>query len=348
MLLEEPPLKSNHPIYRLGCRVTVPARTSISVLDMNRFRPGIAGGGNLGFAFGAYTTIELTIAEQDEVLDTHSTYWQDERGALVSHVLKAWRDVSRLTFGYRVTVISVNSPHIGLASSGALQCAVWYALNHIHGYRFSDAQLRRLVAISYREVNQTKLEHGFTTGLSSFLGLYGGFAVVGPNLNALHHFHLPNWSAAIVLPRHTISTSFGTTEADVLMGRGRELDATYARHKQKIITSRLVPAIRRRDLAESGAAIESLQSTGSKMAEMEIYSQTITPTIQMLRQAGICCVFMSAVGPGLALVSEAPLVRLTVLLAELDVDVRWIGTLDNTGVQVVSVSTPDPHAGARA
>ena len=317
-------------------------------MDMNRFRPGIAGGGNLGFAFGAYTTIELAIAEQDEVLDTHGTTWQDDRSALVSHVLNVWRNVSKLVFSYRVTVTSVNSPHIGLASSGALQCAVWYALNHLHGYRFSDARLRHLIAISYREVNQTKLEHGFTTGLSSFLGLYGGFAVVGPYLNALHHFHLPNWSAAIVLPRHTTSTSFGATEAHVLMGKGRELDAAYARHKQKTIVSRLLPAIRRRDLAEIGPAIESVQSMGSKIAEMEIYSKTITPTIKILRQAGIFCVFMSAVGPGLALVSETPLVQFTALLTQLDVDVRWIGTLDNTGVQVASIAAPNPYTGVRA
>src|SRR5437660_475596 len=95
-----------------GCRISVPARTSVCVLDMNRFSLGEAGGGNVGFAVSALTDVEISPSNADEVVAEDGTPWWDERRALVSYVVDRWRSDRRLTNRYRVSVRRVNQAHI--------------------------------------------------------------------------------------------------------------------------------------------------------------------------------------------------------------------------------------------
>ncbi|MFI5259065.1 MAG: hypothetical protein ACHQ01_05585 [Candidatus Limnocylindrales bacterium] len=239
---------------------------------MNQFHAGAPGGGNLGFALEALTNIELRVSERDEVKDDVGGKWDDDRAQLILHVLRRWRELTGCYHMFSAAVHRANPPHIGLASSAALQLTSWIALNYMHGHPFSDARLRSEMAAAYMEATPgSGAVPGFTTGLSSFLGLYGGFAVVDDDLGAVLHVSVPEWSAAVVVPRGLVSMSWGEVEAEALTMDGPRLDHRDRDAKSAIISDQLIPAVVAGELAAVGRAITQVQSVGSKVAEIAIY-----------------------------------------------------------------------------
>jgi predicted sugar kinase len=299
---------------------------------MNQFHVGKAGGGNVGFALSAFTDVEVSESLNDEIANPDGTAWQDERRLILTHVLEQWRAANRTQGSYRIVVHRVNPPHIGLAASGALQLVAWYGVAALHS-PFSAEDLRRRVASSYRESVHGALVPGFTTGLSSFLGLVGGFAVVDTDLAPRSHMRVPNWTAAIVVEPSTSSVGFGEAEIQTLTGRAARLDAAARLTKDSLVNDILVPAVASANLEAVGRAVHELQSMGSKVAEIEIYEDRIARTLSILRSE-VECAFMSAVGPGIVVLSNASAGDLTTLLSRLPVTVVWCGHVDNVGLTI--------------
>jgi len=322
-------MRSSQDVVR-GCRVSVPARTSVCVLDMNKFTLGEAGGGNVGFAVSASTDVEISPSNADEVVADNGTPWHDERRVLVSYVVDRWRSDRRLSNRYRVSVRRVNQAHMGLASSASLQLATWCALAFLTD-SFSPEQIRSDVAATYREAVAGSLQPGFTTGLSSFLGIYGGFAVVEPNLKPRFHAPLPRWTAAVVVPTGTQAVGFGDEEIKTLTGAAAKLDLTAAIGKDGIVNELLIPAVRSADLSQIGSAVAELQSIGSKVAEIGLYGSRVSSMLERFR-AEFECAFMSAVGPGIVILTSRSHVDLRVLLRRFEVALMWAGYIDDVGL----------------
>jgi predicted sugar kinase len=298
---------------------------------MNEFRPGAAGGGNVGFAFGARTELRVEVSASDAVVHSDGSTWTDQRASLIRHVIERWSDAVRICRQYRVTVDHTNPAHTGLAASAALQLATWASLNHIFGHPYSDPELRRQLARTYREASEQGTQPAFTTGLSSFLGLYGGFAVVGSNLAPTAHVTLPAWSAAMVVPSGLASVSFGAVELKALTSRGPMLDEQHRVAKLSTLFDQLVPAVNAHDLPQIGKAVMALQEVGSKVAEIDIYGDAVRLPLRDLQHEHPCA-FMSAVGPGIAVLSHISHDHLQDRLIAAGYDVLWAGVVDDKGI----------------
>jgi len=299
---------------------------------MNQFHVGKAGGGNVGFALSAFTDVEVSESPNDEIANPDGTSWQDERRLILTHVLDQWRTASHTRDSYRIVVHRVNPPHIGLAASAALQLVAWYGIAALYG-PVSAEDLRARIASSYRESINGALVPGFTTGLSSFLGLVGGFAVVNPDLTPRSHMRVPNWTAAVVVEPSTRGLGFGEAEVQTLTGRASQLDAAVRLTKDRLIDDALIPAVASANLEAVGRTVHELQSMGSKVAEIEIYGDRISRTLVILRSE-VECAFMSAVGPGIVVLSNASEDDLTALLSRLPVTIVWRGHVDNLGLTI--------------
>ncbi|HKM41599.1 MAG TPA: GHMP kinase, partial [Methanocorpusculum sp.] len=73
--------------------VTVPARIHLSVLDMNRFSPGMPGGGGLGFALQLYSDAAVSCTAGDTII--HSS-----RFLLIEHLVAAFKAITGYTGGF--------------------------------------------------------------------------------------------------------------------------------------------------------------------------------------------------------------------------------------------------------
>lgn len=321
---------------RDACVVSVPARTSISLLDSNTFAPGVPGGGNVGFAINARTQLTVTRASKNAI-SVSCLHRQSQRSAvlLIRHVLSVWKTVDSKS-AYRIEVNNWLPQHMGLASSAALQSATFMALNWLAGIPKSEKQLRTLAAKSYREVVHGNLQQGFTTTLSTVLNFYGGFAIVTTHGNINIRLSSPKWNF-VVGTLNVKSRSFGAMEARVLMGRARDFDKQESREKQSIVFTELVPAVAAADLERAGAAIHHIQTLGSKRAEIGIYGSSAHIALKMLRQHGIECAFLSAVGPGIVLLSNRSLAKLRHALGAAGLVECISGELDNVGLMVRTI-----------
>lgn len=161
---------------RDACRVTVPARTSVSVLDMNGFSLGEPGGGNLGFALDWRTSVYIARSPEPKVELSASTPYAME--LLARHCLSIWAEVQKDESCYLVGIEAVFPVHVGLASSGAVQTAIYLGLNWLNGLPLSERQVADLMGVNYREIVDGTLRKGFTTGLSCVLNCFGGFALL--------------------------------------------------------------------------------------------------------------------------------------------------------------------------
>jgi len=311
---------------RAGVRVSVPARTSISVIDMNEFAPGRAGGGNLGVTLDLRTVLSVRPATGDCFSSSGAGAAAD---GLLRYVCERWCALTGVADPFQVTVEHAPPAHVGLGSSASLQLALWAGLNWLYGCDLSDTELRSAVSASYRETDQDTLVSGFTTGLSAFLNLYGGFAAIDVDLRVIFHEQLPAWHYAVAIHRDYAAVSAGESELQTLMGRGCEYDVGAGAEKRRLIHE-VAAAVRGADLVRFGNVVRELQSLGSKRAEVMLHGHGLYEVIDRLRADGTDAVFMSAVGPGLVLLSESPLQPRTAQAHGLELLAR--GRVDNVGI----------------
>lgn len=304
---------------------------------MKRFGLGIAGGGNVGIAFNANTIINIEPYLSETEIPIIDCNWHDSRVILIRHVIMKWHTLYSIRAGYKVKVIRVNNKHIGFASSASIQIATWAALNGLYGFPFSESSLRKVIAEHYCEADENdnnNVTKGFTTGLSSFLGLYGGYAVVGMDTQPETHIQVPSWSVAMVTLPGIKNISFGDVEVAALTTKGPILDSEAKLDKQRIIYDELTPAVEGQDLPSIGRAVEHIQNIGSKLAEIEIYGDKMFTALKTLRRV-FDCVYMSAVGPGIVVISTETGKELKIKLEALGFIIEWAGTTNNTGMHLL-------------
>ena len=279
----------------------MPSRASVSLIDSNTFSPGWPGGGNLGFAVDAWTTIKLAPTAGEVSADEVSG---DYESKLLTHsTLLGWREFSKVARRYKVIIETYPPRHIGLASSSALQAALLIALNHFDEVFSDEKEMLAHHSRNYTEVTGSGIEKGFTTGLGAFIALNGGFAMIDTDLEPIFSMVLPEWPVYVAVPRARYDTTW-SSEKHVLLGRARQLDRRDAFYKRQIISSQLLPALRLANLQKIGEAIFELQLLGSKLAEIESRPEDLMSKISMLRNCGIECVFMSSLGPAVVIITQ--------------------------------------------
>ncbi len=321
--------------FRDACRVTVPARTSVSVLDMNGFSLGEPGGGNLGFALDWRTSVHIARSPDLKVELSASTPPAME--LLVRHCLSIWTELQNDEGCYLVGIDGIFPVHVGLASSGAVQTAIYLGLNWLNGLPLSERQVADLMGANYREIVDGALRKGFTTGLSCVLNCFGGFALVDCSQRVEERFSIPGWSYVFGSVSTLTSRSFGDEEARVLMGSGREFDQVDRVKKRDVIGDVLIPALRSRDLKGTGIAIGTLQSLGSKRAELAIYGTRGVEALDTLHRLGVECCFLSAVGPGILAISTFSCEDLLKRTEKAGINVLRSGILDSVGATIESI-----------
>jgi predicted sugar kinase len=314
--------------FRDGVTVCVPSRAAVSVFDMNMFARGRAGGGNSGVALSIYTKIKI---RRRAGAGPGRDEWRAQY-LLFDHCLSEWNTVIGDAGPFELEIPESPPPHVGLSSSAAFQAAVYAGLNWLDGLPLSEGQLHELMHSSYKEVEGGALVDGFATGLSGFLGFYGGFAAIDTDLRPLRHLLLPDWTFEVAVPRNGAKSNFGETEAQLLMGEGRRLDARDRDRKRQLIQEVLFPAAERRNLREFGRAIREIQSLGNKRAQIRGQGEHMDKALEGLWASGLECVFMSSLGPGIVVLSEQPLQALASTFDELSLVRMYSGKIDNRGI----------------
>jgi beta-ribofuranosylaminobenzene 5'-phosphate synthase len=283
-------------------RVSVPSRTSVSLLDSNTFSPGHPGGGNLGFAIDAWTTVQVAAALTR--LGSDKVSGDPESVMLTLATLDSWRSLIKVPQRYQVKIEALPPRHIGLASSSALQAAIIIALNHFDHALRDPEELCAYHARNYVEITEGAVSKGFTTGLGVLIAQYGGFAMIDPCLKPIMNVSLPAWPVCVAIPKTRYAATTLSLEKEILLGRARELDRRDALLKQQIITEQLFPALERACLQDIGDVIFQLQSMGSKKAEIDSRPEGLILMIKKLRDLGAECVFMSSLGPAIVAIFQ--------------------------------------------
>jgi hypothetical protein len=81
-----------------------------------------------------------------------------------------------------------------------------------------------------------------------------------------------------------------------------------------------------------GEAVHRIQQIGSKRAEMGVYGRGMSDTIYSLKKKGVECVFFTAAGPGIVMISEQPEQQIYKHAKELGMNLICSGLLDNRGI----------------
>ncbi len=315
---------------RTGVTVSVPSRSAISVFDMNTFAPGQPGGGNSGFALSIYTRIVIRRRSAGNGNSEHND--RSDQRVLFDHCAATWAQRVGETGPFDLEVLETPLQHVGLASSSAFQAASYAGLNWLDGMPLSEPQLLDLLYSSYKEVVDGQLVKGFTTGLSGFLNLYGGFVALDTDLRPLQHFPLPAWNYVVAMPRGWASSAFGEDEVKLLMGDGKRLDKQDRDEKRRLLNDAILPALKKQNLREFGQAVYRVQQLGNKRCEILLHGERMDTTLEQLSATGVECIFLSAVGPAIVMLSETSLGSLAPLLEKLELDVSYSGKIDNTGL----------------
>jgi predicted sugar kinase len=321
---------------RMAVTVSVPVRSAVSVFDMNAFARGRAGGGNLGIALSVYTKIVI----RRRAPLRNQAIGRSEQSVLFDHCVSVWASEVGKTGPFDLEVLEAPLQHVGLASSSALQAATYAGLNWLDGLPVSESRLLQMLYSSYKEVFDGDTVDGFTTGLSGFLNFYGGFAALDTDVRPLRHFPLPAWNYVVAIPRGWASSAFGDEEVKLLMTDGKRLDERDRSSKSRLIHDALLPAIGNRRLRDFGRAVHDIQLLGNKRCEILLHGNRMDTVLEELWKTEVECVFLSALGPAIVLLSERPLDSLAPLFAKLELDATYLGNIDNVGIVMNGTDTP--------
>ncbi len=312
----------------------MPIRTSVSVTDMNFLRFGAFGGGNTGFALDSRIDVRIRVAQATsiKILTTSIPVESTPLRLLAEHTMRVWRTFTEDMTDYEVEILSAVPTHKGLGSSAAFQTALMLALNWLWGIPLSENGLRTVLSKNYREVVDERLTQGFSTGLASFLALYGGAAILKRNGKPLYHSRIRPWSYVVALAEDFSRDSSGEAEIESVVNGGRQLDRVAWRTKHHILQSEMIPALRNENLAAIGDCIRRIQIIGSKQAEIAIHASELYDLFNSIRHNGIECAFMSAVGPAIICISSKGEDDVYNILSRFQLRTILRGKLDSTGL----------------
>lgn len=251
-------------------KVETSARLHLGFLDLN----GATGRkfGSLGLALDRPLT-RLTIRRSDS-----SQVEGPERDRVAAH-LAALQDRLRLTSTYRVTIGEAIPAHVGLGSGTQLALAL-------------AAALRRLESLpADTESDALLLRRGARSGIGAALFSRGGVVVDGGHGSQktvppiICHLAFPEqWRIILVMDREITGVhGDAEREAFVKLPIFPESEAARICH---IVLMQALPALVERDLAEFGAAINSIQmSLGDYFAPAQGGTRYTSPKIAAVMAA---------------------------------------------------------------
>jgi len=311
--------------------VTVPARIHLSVLDMNRFSPGMPGGGGLGFALQLYSSATVSCTPDNTVIDS-------SRILLIEHLVAAFKAVTGYAGGFIIHTQDHGKEHVGLGSTCTTASAVVSAMNEAVGRPLTYDTIRRLIGYNYiEETNEPgEIAFGFETGVGAATSIYGGMNILGDQLTHVYqHSFAEDKNVFIITPNiHAEDGNAGLEEFSLLMNRARTLDYRDRELKAYMIMMDMIPAIEKGDLKKMGDIMWEIEFRGSKRAEVQHHTFIIYQHMNALRQAGLEFVAMSSVGPSICVVTEKTEQEMKPILDAIGLEISVTTKVDNKGIRI--------------
>jgi len=303
-------------------RVRVPARTHLSVIDMNHFSPGNPGGGGIGYAVKLYAEVEIELLEEkDYVIEA-------KREGVVRHVTSIIAQSVGYDKGFRIQAKDHNINHKGLGSTSALITATACGVNTLLGEPLDHRSLRRLIGYNFAEDAEGGMVlPGFETGVGPAAGIHGGFVVLADRLELIQQSSIPGTTVYLAFLKENVDESMGSVgttrelgdepgeenttisesknagqlEAELLLNEAREGDTRDAHRKSHELLFHLLPSLKAGDIKAAGDSIWRLQHLGSKVAEINYHKspERIYGVMEECRSRGARIVGMSSVGPAI-------------------------------------------------
>lgn len=312
-------------------KATVPARVHLTVLDMNRFSPGMPGGGGLGFALQLYSNATVSCTPEKIVIDS-------PRILLIEHLVAAFKAVTGYAGGFLIRTEDHGKEHVGLGSTCTTATAVISAMNEAVGRPLTYDGIRRLIGHNYvEETNEPgMIAFGFETGVGAATSIYGGMNVMGDQLTHVYqHAFAEDKNVFIITPNiHSEDDNAGLEEFSLLMNRARTLDYRDRELKAYMIMMDMIPAIEKGDLKKMGDIMWEIEFRGSKRAEVQHHTFIIYQHMNALRQAGLEFVAMSSVGPSICVVTENTESEMQLILDPLGLEISVSTKADNIGIRL--------------
>ncbi|RLA75994.1 MAG: hypothetical protein DRG78_19905 [Epsilonproteobacteria bacterium] len=166
--------------------IKCPSRTSISVLDMNTFSPGIPGGGNLGFGIDLSSSVKIRVSDDNKIFG-HFPH------KIIEHFVNDFRKrIHNDIYNFEIEINSHERFHCGLSSTGNVLTALALSFNRMFKNIFNFYEIRKILAENYMEGSEEGIFKGFTTGLSASIGIYGGFQLISPTLDIIFKQKIKN------------------------------------------------------------------------------------------------------------------------------------------------------------
>lgn len=307
-------------------KTRAPGRIHLTVLDMNRFSPGHAGGGGIGFAIEVYAEVEVRCTP-------HEYKIQYTRPSILNHFLKVFSKTVGYSGGFEVIATDHDYKHVGLGSTCTILTALANGVNHALGDPLTPDQLRILIGNNYvEETEGGQIAYGFETGVGPAVSTRGGIAILGDNLTIVHqHSFASGKQVYIVIPPSSISSA-GEEEFALLMNKARSLDYRDRELKAYLVMMDFIPALNNNDLKKMGDVMWEIEFRGSKRAEIEHHSFELYQYMHQLRKAGLEFVGMSSVGPSIAIITELKSAAISQILKPLNLEIAVSTRIDNTGL----------------
>ncbi|NLV26663.1 MAG: GHMP kinase [Methanomicrobiales archaeon] len=310
-------------------KTRVPGRIHLTVLDMNRFAPGRAGGGGIGFAIKVYAEVEVSTTPGNYTINY-------SRPSIIRHFLEVFSKTVGYTGGFEVTAKDHEYKHVGLGSTCTILTALANAANRSLGDPLTPDQLRILIGNNYVEETEGGLiAYGFETGVGPAVSTRGGMAILGDSLTIVHqHSFAEGKNVHIVIPPSSISSA-GEEEFSLLMNKARSLDYRDRELKAYLIMMDFIPALDKNEIKKMGDVMWEIEFRGSKRAEIEHHSFEIYQYMHKLRKTGLEFVGMSSVGPSIAVITDLSKEGLSQILRPLNLEIAVSTYVDNTGITYI-------------
>ncbi len=312
---------------------TVPARIHLSVLDMNRFSPGMPGGGGLGFALQLYSNATVSCTPGSTVIDS-------PRILLIEHLVAAFKAITGYAGGFLIHTHDHGKEHVGLGSTCTTASVVVSAMNEAVGRPLTNNTIRRLIGHNYvEETNEPgEIAFGFETGVGAATSIYGGMNILGDQLTHVYqHSFAEDKNVFIITPNiHAEDNNAGLEEFSLLMNRARTLDYRDRELKAYMIMMDMIPAIEKGDLKKMGDIMWEIEFRGSKRAEVQHHTFIIYQHMNALRQAGLEFVAMSSVGPSICVITEKTEQEMKLILDVIGLEISVTTKVDNTGIRITT------------
>ena len=195
-----------------------PSRLAISVLNMNKFSPGILGGGGIGLSPSHYSKIILSPRQSKE------DYISSPNRLVVIHFLDVFRHIFSLNNHYSVIVSSDIMPHSGEGSTNSIILGLIKGLLHYHQIKLSDSEIFELYVNNVMEEHSGNLVLGYESGVGTWSILKGGMVFLDDNSFLARSIQIDSsFQILIVRPKHLKRLSF-QMESSIIDDIGKEQD----------------------------------------------------------------------------------------------------------------------------